>query len=252
LVRKTRVALVGKGIEYKRVPLNPFVPTPELMALSPLGRLPVLRDEHVTLPDSSCIIAYLERRYAGEPYRLASQHFVWVGEGWARQPDGGMKLCHARVMAIRDARARVVAYAESYHAAIQDQSVEQEVRDLLYGVRRFEPTGTPNERLAAIRDELRTLSEGFRDLDHVIRQFEKLLPSLSANDPLTESIAGPASDVRAAVSAVGMTALLEEIPLALARLRAHVQRFESDAQDATDPAASKPREARTGVEKRSA
>jgi glutathione S-transferase len=62
-VRKTRVALVEKGIEYELVPLNPFVPTPELMALSPLGRLPVLRDEHVTLPDSSCIIAYLERRF---------------------------------------------------------------------------------------------------------------------------------------------------------------------------------------------
>ena len=188
----------------------------------------------------------------GEPYRLASQHFVWVGEGWARQPDGGMKLCHARVMAIRDARARVVAFAESYRSAISDQSVEQEVRDLLYGVRRFEPTGTSNERLIAMRDELRSLSEGFRDLDHVIRQFEKLLPSLSANDPLTESIAGPASDIRAAVSAVGMSALLEEIPLALARLRAHVQQFESDAQSATDPAANKPREARTGVEKRSA
>ena len=77
-----------------------------------------------------------------EPYRLASQHFVWVGEGWARQPDGGMILCHARVMAIRDARARVVAFAETYRTAVQDHSVEQEVRDLLYGVRRFEPTGS--------------------------------------------------------------------------------------------------------------
>ncbi len=187
-----------------------------------------------------------------EPYRLASQHFVWVGEGWARQPDGGMILCHARVMAIRDARARVVAFAETYRTAVQDHSVEQEVRDLLYGVRRFEPTGNSNERLIAIHDELRILSEGFRDLDHVVRQFEKLLPSLSANDPLTESIAGPASDVRAAVSAVGMPALLEEIPLALARLRAQVQRFESEVQSPTDPAATKPLEARTGVEKRSA
>ena len=153
---------------------------------------------------------------------------------------------------MRDARARVVAYAESYHAAIQDQRVEQEVRDLLYGVRRFEPTGTPNERLAAMREELRILSEGFRDLDHVIRQFEKLLPALSANDPLTESIAGEASDVRAAISAVGMPALLEEIPLALARVHAQVERFESDTASATDPAATKPREARTGIEKRSA
>ena len=37
------------------------------------------------------------RRFDGldqsEPYRIAREHSVWVGEGWARQPDGGMKLC---------------------------------------------------------------------------------------------------------------------------------------------------------------
>jgi hypothetical protein len=48
-----------------------------------------------------------------------------------------------------------------------------------------------------------------------------------------------------------MPALLEEIPLALARLRAHVERFESDAQSVVDPAATR-QEARTGMEKRSA
>lgn len=61
-VRKTRAALAEKGIEYKLVPVNPFAPTPEFLALSPLGKVPVLRDDTVTVPDSSCIIAYLERR----------------------------------------------------------------------------------------------------------------------------------------------------------------------------------------------
>lgn len=173
------------------------------------------------------------RRFDGldqtEPYRLAREHTVWVGDGWAKQPDGGMKLCQSRVMAIRDARARIVAFAESFREVAQDRNIEQEVRDLLYGVRAFETSGTSSERLSAVRDELRVLSEGFRDLDHVLKQYERLLPSLGADDPLTESIAGAAHDARVAVAAVGVPALLEEIPRALSRLRAHLQTFPPDA-----------------------
>ena len=174
------------------------------------------------------------RRFDGldqsEPYRLAREHSVWVGEGWARQPDGGMKLCQVRVMAIRDGRARIVAFAESLREVAHDRNIEQEVRDLLYGVRAVESAGTPSEKLSAVRDELRVLSEGFRDLDHVLKQYERLLPSLGADDPLAESIAGPAHDARAAVAAVGVPALLEQIPRALARLRAHLQNFTPDDQ----------------------
>jgi hypothetical protein len=183
------------------------------------------------------------RRFDGldqnEPYRLAKERSVWVGEGWAKQPDGGMKLCQARVLAIRDGRARIVAFAESFRELGHDRNLEQQVRDLLYGVRAFEPAGTQSERLSAVRDELRVLSEGFRDLDHVLRQYERLLPSLGAGDPLTESIAGVANDTRAAVAAVGVPALLEEIPRALARLRAHLQSFSFDESPAeTDPVAT--------------
>jgi len=181
------------------------------------------------------------RRFDGqdqaEPHRLASEHSVWVGEGWVKQPDGGMKLCQVRVMAIRDERARIVAFAESYQPVVHDQNVEQEVRNLLYGVRTFEPAGSRNERLSQVGEELRVLSEGFRDLDHVMRQYERLLPSLSADDPLTESIAGVAADARAASTAVGVPALLEEIPRALSRLRAHLQSLTPDETE-TDAVAS--------------
>ena len=207
-------------------------------ALDSLGEAVLVTDEDGRIRDcnSSALTMFdrhrgeLEEQYAtalrrfdgleqSEPYRLAREHAVWVGEGWARQPDGGMKLCQVRVMAIRDARARIVAFAESFREIAHDRNIEQEVRDLLYGVRTFEPAGTANERLSAVRDELRVLSEGFRDLDHVLRQYERLLPSLGASDPLTESIAGPVHDARAAVAAVGVPALLEEIPRALSRLR---------------------------------
>jgi len=189
------------------------------------------------------------RRFDGqdqaEPHRLASEHSVWVGEGWVKQPDGGMKLCQVRVMAIRDERARIVAFAESYQPVVHDQNVEQEVRNLLYGVRTFEPAGSRNERLSQVGEELRVLSEGFRDLDHVMRQYERLLPSLSADDPLTESIAGVAADARAASTAVGVPALLEEIPRALSRLRAHLQSLTPDETE-TDAVVSSGNAPRAG------
>jgi hypothetical protein len=128
---------------------------------------------------------------------------------------------------------------------VHDRNVEQEVRNLLYGVRTFEPSGSRDERLSQVLEELRVLSEGFRDLDHVMRQYERILPSLSADDPLTESIAGVAADARAAVTAVGVPALLEEIPRALSRLRAHLQSLTPDETE-TDAVASSANAPRTG------
>lgn len=241
---------LGKGAQNKRAAKTgasaALVPderaTLRASALDSLAEAVLITDESGRIRDCNSSALTLFNRHRGEvedqfatalrrfdgldqtePYKLAREHAVWVGEGWARQPDGGMKLCQLRVMAIRDARARIVAFAESYRDVAQERDIEQEVRDLLYGVRAFETMGTSSERLSSVRDELRVLSEGFRDLDHVLKQYERLLPSLGADDPLTESIAGVANDTRAAVAAVGVPALLEEIPRALARLRAHLQ-----------------------------
>jgi glutathione S-transferase len=66
-VRKVRVVLAEKGVEYKLDQVNPFAPPPEFLAISPLKRIPVLRDtdrpEPNTLPDSSIICDYLEHKY---------------------------------------------------------------------------------------------------------------------------------------------------------------------------------------------
>jgi glutathione S-transferase len=56
-----RVALAEKGIEYEHVPVVPFGQTEEYFKISPLGKIPCLTDGDWALPDSSCIIAYLER-----------------------------------------------------------------------------------------------------------------------------------------------------------------------------------------------
>jgi hypothetical protein len=171
-----------------------------------------------------------------EPYRVAAEHAVWSGEAWARQPDGGMTLCRARVIAIHDARGGIAGYIESYRDVLNDRALGEEVRDLLYGVRAFDPYATSDdETIRGIRDELRVLGEAFRDLDVVIRHYERLLPPLAANDPIAEVIAGPAHDARSVVASVGVPGLLDRIPRSLARLRGHLQQLAARTSATDEP-----------------
>ncbi len=66
-VRKVRVLLAEKGVDYTLEQVNVFAPPDWFLAISPAKRIPVLRDtdiaEDFTIPDSSCICAYLERRH---------------------------------------------------------------------------------------------------------------------------------------------------------------------------------------------
>lgn len=80
-VRKVRVVLAEKNIDYDLVPLDPFRKSEELLQLSPLGRVPALVDEGKTLADSGVIAQYLEKKvptpplYADDPYLHA--RVVW-------------------------------------------------------------------------------------------------------------------------------------------------------------------------------
>ena len=56
-VRKVRVALAEKGIDYELNPVMPIGQSPEYLRKSPLGKVPCYEDGDFTLPDSSCIIA---------------------------------------------------------------------------------------------------------------------------------------------------------------------------------------------------
>ena len=59
-VRKVLVCLDVKGIAYEIDPIIPFMGDDRFSQLSPLRRIPVLRDGRVTLSDSSVICQYLE------------------------------------------------------------------------------------------------------------------------------------------------------------------------------------------------
>jgi len=63
--RKVRLALLEKGIEhhFEVAPMG----SPKVRALHPLGKIPVVEDAGLVVPDSSVIIAWLERTYPALP-----------------------------------------------------------------------------------------------------------------------------------------------------------------------------------------
>ena len=67
-VRKARIALEEKGIPYEIEYLVPVPKTPELLALHPMGKIPILRDGDLVVPDSSVICAYLEKKHPSPPF----------------------------------------------------------------------------------------------------------------------------------------------------------------------------------------
>jgi glutathione S-transferase len=66
-VRKVQAVLNTKGIDFTINPIIPFGNKSELLALNPLGKIPVYQDDNVTLGDSSVICAYLEKKHVDSP-----------------------------------------------------------------------------------------------------------------------------------------------------------------------------------------
>jgi glutathione S-transferase len=83
-VRKVRVALAEKGLDYELEPINPFSAPEGFRDISPLGRIPAFRDGDRTLADSSIICAYIERThpspalYPADAYDYARA--LWIEE----------------------------------------------------------------------------------------------------------------------------------------------------------------------------
>ena len=88
--RKVIIFALEKGLEYRLVPVaplfteGPLAPPADWARLSPLGKIPVLRDGDRAIADSSVIGLYLERRfpepalYPADPGRFAEA--LWVEE----------------------------------------------------------------------------------------------------------------------------------------------------------------------------
>lgn len=63
-VRKVRVCLQEKGMDYQLEVVMPFTPPEWYLQLNPLGRIPAIKDGELSLADSSVICQYLEETYA--------------------------------------------------------------------------------------------------------------------------------------------------------------------------------------------
>ena len=88
-VRKVRVALAEKSLDYQHDPVNPFGAPPGWREVSPLGRIPAFKDGDRTLADSSVICAYLERRFP-QPALLPSEPYDYARTLWFEEyMDGG-------------------------------------------------------------------------------------------------------------------------------------------------------------------
>jgi glutathione S-transferase len=59
----TRIACTEKGVPYTLVPTPPH--TPEVNAIHPFGKIPVMRHGAVTLCESRAICAYIDRAFPG-------------------------------------------------------------------------------------------------------------------------------------------------------------------------------------------
>lgn len=72
-VRKARVALELKGLEYELDhTIYPGTRTPEYLAISPLGKIPAFQDGDLYMCDSNVIVEYLEEQYPDIPIRPSS------------------------------------------------------------------------------------------------------------------------------------------------------------------------------------
>jgi glutathione S-transferase len=88
-VRKVRIALAEKGLEYGHEQVNPFAPPTGWREVSPLGKIPAFRDGDRTLADSSVICAYLERRFP-QPALYPSDTYEYARTLWIEEyMDGG-------------------------------------------------------------------------------------------------------------------------------------------------------------------
>lgn len=62
-VRKVRLCLLEKGLDYQLEVVMPFTPPEWYLQLNPLGRIPAMKDGEFCLADSSVICQYLEEAY---------------------------------------------------------------------------------------------------------------------------------------------------------------------------------------------
>ena len=124
-VRKVRVALAYKGIEYDDVQQIPFGAPPEFVAKSPLSKIPCWEEGELILPDSSVILSYLEHRYPDPPLLPTAlgprARALWFEE----YGDSKVSLTLAGVFFERVVKPAI--FKQETNQAVIDQALKQEL-----------------------------------------------------------------------------------------------------------------------------
>lgn len=142
--RKVLIVLHEKGIDYELVPVAPLFsegpmgPPANWAELSPLGKIPVVQVDGLTIADSSVIGLYLERRqpdpplYPSEPVELAEA--LWIEE----YVDSGLQQHVLHGLLAEKALARIAMKREPDEALMQRSLTEHIPPKLDYLERRLE------------------------------------------------------------------------------------------------------------------
>ena len=89
--RKVIIAALLKDLPYEVRPVIPMKPPEDFAAISPLGKIPVLSDGTLNLPDSSVICAYLEAKYPKTPRLFPKDPVDYARSLWIEEyVDGGL------------------------------------------------------------------------------------------------------------------------------------------------------------------
>src|SRR5690554_7163681 len=89
-VRKIRIQLAEQQIEHELVPQTPFNQPDWFFDISPLGRIPALKDGELGLADSSVIAQYLQDTRGGKPLFGSSPEQPARGRWLERYADYGL------------------------------------------------------------------------------------------------------------------------------------------------------------------
>lgn len=76
----TRIALAEKGVAHENVPAPPH--SPEVLAIHPLGKIPVLRHGSVAFGESRAIIDYVDRTFDGPALVPADPEAARRNDSW--------------------------------------------------------------------------------------------------------------------------------------------------------------------------
>ena len=137
--RKVIIALEEKGLPYEVEGLAPIPKTPELLAISPLGKIPILRDGDVHIPDSSVIIAYLERTHPIPP--LYPEDPVEYARALYLEEVADTRGADVLAPILFERRIKPAFFGQEPDAARVEQAVAEELPPLLDLLEGFVPEG---------------------------------------------------------------------------------------------------------------